>query len=158
MSAFDSSPADNPEPSKKSSDAGFPDVRTTESPAALAAAGDAAPVAESSGELRPLTDSPWFWIYLFATFGLVALFAMGPKYAERQSQLDRQLQGRQFAASREPGEAARDPYSIPEDKLHDLRWLGYPLAVALAVAWGRLWWQRVRSRREPPEPSPRDSS
>jgi len=96
---------------------------------------------------KPLADSPWFWIYLFATFGLVALFWMGPKYAERQAQLDRQFQGRQFAASPESTDGPPTTYSRPSDKLLDLRWLGYALAIVLAVAWGRLCWQHFRAPR-----------
>lgn len=91
-----------------------------------------------------VTESPWFWIYLFATFGLVALFWMGPKYAERQSQLDRQFQGRQFAREGEPGGEAERPFSTPSDKLRILRPLGYLLGLVLAAAWIRLWWQRYR--------------
>lgn len=105
---------------------------------------------ETSSAARPLTDSPWFWVYLFATAGLLALFWAGPRYAERQSQLDRQFQGREHAVTYGAETESTREYSTPDDKLRSLRPLGYILAVVLGAAWVRLWWQRYRVRREEP--------
>ncbi len=38
---------------------------------------------------RPLTDSPWFWLGLFLLTGLLGLWAIGPKNAQRQMRLER---------------------------------------------------------------------
>lgn len=48
---------------------------------------------------RPsLTDSAWFWLMLFSCMSLLALQLMDWKYNERQARLERQFQGRQWAA------------------------------------------------------------
>ena len=41
-----------------------------------------------------MTDSPWFWAYVFATAGLAALLLAWPKYHERQQQIERHYRGR----------------------------------------------------------------
>lgn len=41
-----------------------------------------------------LTDTPWFWVYVFATSALAALLIIGPKYQQRQPQLERQYRAR----------------------------------------------------------------
>jgi hypothetical protein len=51
----------------------------------------------------PLTDSPWFWVYLFATFALIVLTVMRPRVLERQVQIERKEQGRQRAMERAAG-------------------------------------------------------
>lgn len=90
-------------------------------------------------------------MYLFATAALVALFWAGPRYAQRQSQMDRHFEGRQYAAAHPSHVESPQAFATPGDKLRILRPLGYGLAVALAIAWGRLWWQRFhRPRRESP--------
>jgi hypothetical protein len=45
-----------------------------------------------------LTDSAWFWAMLFSCVGLLALQVIDWKYNQRQAQLERQFQGRQWAA------------------------------------------------------------
>jgi len=42
-----------------------------------------------------LTDSPWFWIGLFAWAAILGLIAIGPKYAARQQGLERRQEGRE---------------------------------------------------------------
>ena len=41
------------------------------------------------------TDSPWFWIGLFAWAAILGLIAIGPKYAARQQGLERRQEGRE---------------------------------------------------------------
>jgi hypothetical protein len=60
------------------------------------------PAAES------LADSPWFWAYVFACGGLVALMLMGPKYQARQVQIDENTEKRIQASNawaRQSGQA-----------------------------------------------------
>jgi hypothetical protein len=44
-----------------------------------------------------LTDSPWFWLLLFAGFGIGAMLAIGPKYSLRQGGIETRFQNRQMA-------------------------------------------------------------
>ncbi|HET6880227.1 MAG TPA: hypothetical protein VFI31_08735 [Pirellulales bacterium] len=57
----------------------------------------------------PLTDSPWFWLLLFGSVGLVMLTAVEPKFAKRQERIERMHQ------SRQPGrQAGADPAEARE--------------------------------------------
>ena len=38
----------------------------------------------------PLTDSPWFWLFLFGLAGVAALVAITPKYLRRQARIEQQ--------------------------------------------------------------------
>jgi hypothetical protein len=42
-----------------------------------------------------LSDSPWFWLLLFAVVGLAALAVIGPKHMRRQQRLVRMQQARE---------------------------------------------------------------
>ena len=93
-----------------------------------------------------LTDSPWFWAYIFSTAALIALALAAPKYSSRQTQLERR-----FLARQEGGQTIKgsDGKSIePPTKDNLILRLG-PLFVIcgalLMVAWSRFWWTRVLS-------------
>ena len=58
-------------------------------------------------ERTKLTDSPWFWIELFALVAMVGVIVIGPKFLLRQGQLERRLEGRQHALE-------ADGESLPE--------------------------------------------
>ena len=45
-----------------------------------------------------LTDSAWFWVMLFSCMSLLAMQLIDWKYNQRQAQLERQFQGREWAA------------------------------------------------------------
>lgn len=87
----------------------------------------------------PITDSPWFWVLLFAAMGLVMLSVMAPKYAQRQTQIEQQYQGREWARQkalspkREPGVTFSTPGHtvIP---LWPLRAIAAAVLVIAAVA------------------------
>lgn len=97
-----------------------------------------------------LTDSPWFWAYIFSTAALIALALAAPKYYTRQTQLERR-----FLARQEGGQTIKgsDGKSItPPTKDNLILRLG-PLFIVcsglLMVAWSRFWWTRVMSNTIP---------
>lgn len=107
----------------------------------------------------PITDSPWFWVMLFALMALGAIVAIGGKYGRRQAGIERQFQARQriveqqvagnspAAASRttaqEHGSPPRD-FSQPGETLVPLWPLAAVLVLVALFAAGMLW----RSRRQ----------
>lgn len=107
----------------------------------------------------PLTDSPWFWLYVFATAGVLALMWMGPKFGARQSQLDRQFEGRRHITQLPADTPGQRPYSSAEARELSLRPLYAILTVAVLGGWLVLWWQRFRSASaERPQASDHDSA
>jgi hypothetical protein len=94
-----------------------------------------------SVERSPLTDSPWFWAYLFGTAALVALFLAGPRYHGRQGQLEREFAARQSAGQIVVGD--RGPIMPTEGPtILPLRPLYIVLGVVWTIAWVGLWYQR----------------
>jgi hypothetical protein len=96
----------------------------------------------SSSPRAPLTDSPWYWLYLFATAGLIALVLLGPKFSARQAQLERNYQGHQRANQNRVGLAPDTPLSSRDDTYIRLWPLYVLLFTLLAVGWIGLWWRR----------------
>jgi hypothetical protein len=96
----------------------------------------------------PITDSPWFWAYLFGAAALIALALLAPKYGPRQAQLEREFQGRQRAAQNLNGQEPSIAMSSAERTLVSLRPLMFALAAATLVAWFIFW--RTRATRESP--------
>jgi hypothetical protein len=104
-------------------------------------------MSESSVPVRPpITDSPWFWVYLYSTAGLIALALMQPKFGGRQAEIERHYQGRQRAAEKKLGQEPATPLSTSEDTIITLRPLYLILAGVCAVAWCILWWRHFRKR------------
>ena len=93
-----------------------------------------------------MTDSPWFWAYLFTTAALIAMALMGPKFASRQAQIEREFQGRQRAAQRNQGQEPSGQLSTAEQTLITLRPLFFGLAALMTVAWVVFWRTRVSIR------------
>ena len=96
--------------------------------------------------LPPITDSPWYWLYLFCTAGLVALVIMGPKFAARQAQIERKSEARQRAALQVSGETPMATDSEAEATAINLQPLYLILAIGLGFAWLRLWQHRRHLR------------
>jgi hypothetical protein len=92
-----------------------------------------------SAATRSMTDSPWFWACVFAVAGLIGLSAIGPKYSQRQAQIEREFQGRQRAAQNAQGQAPSVPLSTPDQTLISLRPLFLGLAAVIAIAWFIFW-------------------
>lgn len=78
--------------------------------------------------------------------GLVALWAMGPKYAGRQLLEENKAQGRLRAAERAAGAEMTTEVSRAGHLAMPLRPLYGILSVALMIAWAMLWWTRIRPR------------
>ena len=102
----------------------------------------------------PLAESIWFWIVCFSAMGLLALTVIGPKFARRQAQIERQYQARgqvhrDVAEGRPLGEMAnRDivRYSTAGDTLISLRPLRIVLVIVILIAAAALVRQRLRLR------------
>lgn len=109
----------------------------------------------STPQQEPITDSPWFWLYLFATFALILLIAFQWKLDVRQANIERQHQARQLA--NQPDEiATEEPVTVssPGNTLIGWNYLVAVLAVLVAVGWVRLWYVRFRFwGKEAPETS-----
>ena len=98
---------------------------------------------------QKLTDSPYYWTYLFCTMGLAILIFMGPKIRARQAQIEQNYQGRQRAVERLQGSEPTTPVSTPENNQLQLGPLIVCLVVILCIAWARLWWTHFRVARQP---------
>jgi hypothetical protein len=99
---------------------------------------------------RPrLTDSPWFWLLIFANAALVGLTLIGPKYDRRQGAIERRYEARQEIARRaqegSPEEAnpsagaaegPGDEYTLPGNsaRIVPLRSLAVALVLLNALA------------------------
>jgi hypothetical protein len=88
---------------------------------------------------RPVTDSPWFWAFLFSTAALVALAVIAPKYAQRQTHIEREFQGRQRAAENLNNREPSVGLSNPGETLITLQPLFFALAAITMVAWFVFW-------------------
>lgn len=98
---------------------------------------------DNGSSAERLTDSPWFWAYIFSTAGLIALALASPKYHTRQAQLERQFLARQEGGQTIKGD---DGQSIAPPTRENLILRLGPLflicGALLVVAWSRFWWSR----------------
>jgi hypothetical protein len=83
---------------------------------------------------RPITDIPWFWALLFCSVALVAIVAVGPKFARRQTQLERRAEVRERIAF---GQPVKEIVTRPEPP-SGLRRLA-PLAAVVGAGWVGSW-------------------
>jgi hypothetical protein len=96
-----------------------------------------------------MTDSPWFWAYLFGTAALIALALAGPKFGPRQAQIEREFQGRTRATQNLHGQRPDVEMSTDERTIVSLRPLFLALAAITSIAWGIFWWTRRRATADP---------
>ena len=96
-------------------------------------------------ERESITDSAWYWVYVFCAAGLVALVIMGPKFKSRQVQIEQKSQARQRAAQQVSGQQPNTPMSSEESMAIRLWPLYGVLGVLLFVAVLNL--MRTRFRR-----------
>lgn len=101
---------------------------------------------DASPTRPPITESPWYWVYLFCTAGLIALLLAGPKFSARQAQIERKYESRQHAAQHVAGRVSEeaDVVNPREGTRITLRPLYITLGTALGVAWVGLWWRHYR--------------
>ena len=92
---------------------------------------------------RPITDSPWFWAYLFGTAALISLALISPKFSQRQAHIEREFQGRQRAAQQLSGQEPTVPLSSVEMTLITLRPLFFALAAITLLGWFVFWRTRM---------------
>ena len=101
-----------------------------------------------------LTASPWFWLLLFAGFGIGALLAIGPKYSLRQGGIETRFQNRQMARqwdgevieSAEAIEAVRLPTAPGERSLLiSLRPLFIAIGSMIAMALLGTWYAKSKA-------------
>ena len=76
--------------------------------------------------------------------GLVALWAMSPKYGDRQLLEERKAQGRMRAAEHASGGEMATNVSSEGNLEIPLQPLFGVLAAVLAFAWAVLWWKHLR--------------
>jgi hypothetical protein len=91
-----------------------------------------------------ITDSPWYWVYLFATGALVALMLAGPKFAARQANIEQNQQSRIRAAQLVAGDEvdAAEDADTPTSTQITL----WPLYIVLGIGLGFAWLNLIRNR------------
>jgi hypothetical protein len=104
---------------------------------------------EMDGARTRVSDSPWFWAYLFTTFGLIALAIISPKYSARQTQIEREYQGRQRATQSARGATPSVELSEEGQTLITLQPLFFGLTTITTIAWIIFW----RTHRSPSSPT-----
>ncbi|QDU25688.1 hypothetical protein ETAA8_07580 [Anatilimnocola aggregata] len=104
-----------------------------------------------------LTDSPWFWAYLFGTAALIALFFAGGKFGPRQAQIEREYQSRTRAAQQLNGQEPSIKLSTPEQTMVTLEPLWYLLAVVTVIGWFLFWRSRRATNSSPLSSTPASS-
>ena len=86
-----------------------------------------------------ITDSPWFWGYLFGVCALIGLTLAVPKFGERQAQIERSFQGRQRAAQNLNSVQPDIEMSTADNTLVSLKPLFVGVGVVSIFAWIMLW-------------------
>jgi hypothetical protein len=117
----------------------------------------------ASSSPSSLTDSPWFWAYLFGIGGLIALALAAPKFSYRQAQEERRMQGRERAAQQQSGLEPTGELSTETETQVNLQPLFLGLAVLTSIAWFVFWFKRRSERARsaasrPPDATPHESA
>ena len=111
------------------------------------------PNPEQGGETsrkKSITESPWYWVYLFSTAVLIAIVLLGPKIIERQTIDERNYQARQRTYRQASGEQPDIPLSTNDNQLITLQPLIITFAIVLAVSWIILWYKHFYRRDQEP--------
>ena len=111
------------------------------------------PNPEQRGETsrkKSITESPWYWVYLFSTAVLIAIVLLGPKIIGRQTIDERNYQERQRTYQQASGEQPDIPLSTNDNQLITLQPLIITFAIVLAVSWIILWYKHFYRRDQEP--------
>jgi hypothetical protein len=106
----------------------------------------------------PITESPWFWMCLFASMGLMGLWAIGQRYGVRQTQVEQKAQARLRAAERAGGGEVKTEVSSRGHLEVSLEPLYLVLGAVLIFAWAVLWWNHFRPRSPAGAPPAQEQS
>lgn len=96
----------------------------------------------------PITDSPWFWVELFSGMALLGILIIGPKFVQRQGQIERRFEGRQHAYSSPAGEGTAEPVLTSRETEGSNRVSLMPLAALVALVMGISAVMLLRSRAQ----------
>lgn len=108
---------------------------------------------------KPLIESIWFWAFVFSAAALGALMIMGPRFGERQAQIEQNYQARVRANQQALGQEFDSKISQPDDTQINLTPLYLGFGALFACSWAMVWWHYFRPaiwRRQPnlpPSPS-----
>lgn len=91
-----------------------------------------------------LTDSPWFWGYLFAMCAMIALFLMLPKYGPMQARIERSGQGRMRAAQNLNNYDPDVELSTSDNTEITLT----PLFIGMGILSAAAWYAMIRNHRK----------
>ena len=99
---------------------------------------------------KKLTESAWFWVYLFSTAGLIGLVIMQGKFDTRQDLEEINFQARMhtYTGGTDTSEAQQDP--AESEQIVTLTPLYIVFGLIFAISWAMIWKQRILNR-------PRDS-
>lgn len=99
--------------------------------------------------LKPkLSDSPWFWIYLFGVAALVAMFLIGQKADQVQAHRDSNFTRRQLSLERQAGVQVELLDDAEETRYVDFRIFYLLIGSVTAIAWVMHWRQYFLRRKE----------
>jgi hypothetical protein len=98
---------------------------------------------------RKLSDSPWFWVYLFGVAALIALFLIGNKADRVQEQRDQNFTRRQHSLELQASAVAQDQEESPHAKERFVRFTPFYvlLGVVTVFAWIMHWRDYYYSER-----------
>lgn len=117
----------------------------------------------------PITDSAWFWVLMFALFGLFLIAIGGRKYSQLQASIERKYQARERVAEKLGAEnnpdlgiridvpEARREFATPGNQLIPL----WPLAALLgliSIVAAAMLYRGHRGRGRPGSPDAESSS
>ena len=102
-----------------------------------------------------LSDSPWFWVYLFGAAALIAMFLIGNKADTVQAQRDGNFTRRQASLDRQAGKTLADPQPAAAAEPGDERYVDFTIFYGIigavtVFAWVMHWRQYLQRRSHLP--------